>query len=39
MAKAKQANIGRVTKPKKKGKAVKHVNKHKSIKAYRGQGR
>ena len=38
-AKIKQANVGRVIKPKKKGKYKKHRNKHESVKAYRGQGK
>ena len=38
-AKIKQANIGRVLKPKKKGKQKKRRNKHESFKAYRGQGK
>lgn len=38
-AKAKQANVGRVFKAKKKGSAKKHRNKRESVKAYNGQGR
>jgi len=39
MAKVKQANVGRVLKPKKKGKAKKHINKRIREKEYVGQGR
>lgn len=39
MAKVKQTSVGRVLKPKKKGKQKKHRNKHESVKAYNGQGR
>ena len=39
MAKVKQASVGRVVKPKKKGSAKKHRNKHESVKKYKGQGR
>lgn len=38
-AKVKQTSVGRVLKAKKKGKAKKHINKHQSIKSYKGQGR
>jgi hypothetical protein len=39
MAKVKQASVGRVVKPKKKGSQKKSRNKKESVKAYRGQGR
>lgn len=39
MAKAKQTNVGRIVKPKRKGKAKKRPNKSESTKKYRGQGR
>lgn len=38
-AKVKQSNVGRVVKPKKKGKAKKRPNKKQSVKPYNAQGR
>jgi hypothetical protein len=37
--KIKQTSVGRVVKPKKKGSAKKHPNKHESVKKYNSQGR
>lgn len=39
MAKVKQTTVGRVFKPKKRGKAKKRPNKSETTKKYRGQGR